>query len=131
LVNGITPKYWDSSGNYVNASTINDTISGKLGRAAGENVTTYAFNLGNVAPNTPANYTTSLTAGTYAINPASLVVTATAGQNKIYGTDDPIGGFTYSGRALCSGSTSKYLVTSGDYDKASIINEPISGKVGR
>src|SRR5207237_2890420 len=120
-----------NSGNYDNGSTINDSICSKLTRATGENVTSSDFNSGNVAPNTPANYLTSLTAGTYAINPASLVVTATAGQNKIYGTDDPIGGFTYSGRALCSGSTSKYLVTSGDYDKASIINEPISGKVGR
>ena len=61
---GVTPSYWNSSGVYVAASTINNTITGDLGRAAGENVGTYAYSIGSLAVSTPTNYTTNLTAGT-------------------------------------------------------------------
>src|SRR5207245_10067039 len=59
LVNGVTPKYWNSSGNYVNDTTINDTISGNLQPAAGEDVGNYNYNIGSVAVSAPGNYVRS------------------------------------------------------------------------
>ena len=103
----MTPKYWDNTGTYVDASAINDTVGGNLGRASGENVGTYAYLLGSVAASAPSNYSTSLTAGTFAITAKSLTITATGGQNKVYGTDDPIGGFTYGNTGLVNGVTPK------------------------
>ncbi|MDR3504016.1 MAG: MBG domain-containing protein, partial [Legionella sp.] len=131
LVNGITPSYWNSSGQYVAASTINDTLSGNLGRAAGENVGTYAYTMGSLAATTPANYTTTLNAGSFAITPASLSINPTAAQSIIYGASDPIGGFTYSQTGLVNGVTPSYWNSSGQYVAASTINDILSGKLGR
>jgi len=131
LVAGVTPKYWNSSGNYVNATTINDTISGNLGRASGENVGNYNYVIGSIAASDPANYTTSLTAGTFAITPASLIITATAGQNKIYGTNDPATGFTYNDTVLVNNVTPMYWDSTGTYSNAATINDTISGNLGR
>jgi len=131
LVNGVTPSYWNSAGVYTAASTINDTLSGNLGRAAGENVGNYAYSLGTVAANTPSNYTTSLTAGTFGITPATLTVTATGGQSIVYGTSDPLGGFGYTNTGLVNGVTPSYWNSAGQYVAAATINDSVSGKIGR
>ena len=123
--------YWNSSGAYVAASTINNTITGNLGRAAGENVATYAYNLGSIAASTPANYSLSLTAGTFAITPATLAINPTASQSVVYGTSDPIGGFLFSSSGLVNGVTPSYWNSSGVYVAAATINNTITGNLGR
>ena len=78
------------------------TFSGALNRAAGENVGTYAINQNTLASSN-SNYTiNSYVSHTFAINPASLTVTATAGQNKTYGAADP-GSFAYTYSGLVNG----------------------------
>ena len=71
-----------------------DVFTGALGRAAGENVGTYAYTLNTLAA---TNYTVTLaTVGvpTFAITGAPLTVTATAGQTKVYGAADPVFAYT-------------------------------------
>ncbi len=132
LVSGVTPTYWNGSGNLVGDGTINDVLSGNLWRAAGENVNTYSYNLGNLAASTPSNYTTSLTAGTFAITPASLTFIPTAGRSKVYGTNDPSGGFPYNRTGLVSGVTPTYWNSSGSLvADGSAINDAESGNLGR
>ena len=131
LVNGVTPQYWDATGTLVNDTTINDTLSGNLGRAAGENVGSYAYNLGSVVVSAPSNYNTSLTAGTFAITQASLSINPDVGQNKVYGTDDTASGFAYSNTGLVNGVTPQYWDATGTLVNDTAINDTISGKLGR
>jgi hypothetical protein len=133
LVSAVTPTYWSASGQLVaDGNQSNDTISGNLGRAAGENVGNYAYNLGSVAASDPSNYNTSLTAGTFAITPASLTITATTGQSKVYGTNDPSLGFTYNDTGLVTGVTPTYWSASGQLvADGNQINDTISGNLGR
>lgn len=76
-----------------------DSINGNLGRAAGENVSNYAYNLGNLS-NT--NYTISLASSppTFVITPVSLTINPTVGQTVAYGVSDPAAGFTYTNTGL-------------------------------
>src|SRR6185437_13244633 len=133
LVIGVTPRYWNSSGQLVNAaSSITDSVSGNLGRTAGEIVSTYNYNLGNVAASAPNNYSTSLTAGTFAITPRALTITADAGQSKIYGNSDSASGFGYSSTGLVIGVTPKYWNSSGQWvASASSITDSVNGQLGR
>ncbi|MFI4918561.1 MAG: MBG domain-containing protein, partial [Legionellales bacterium] len=131
LVNGVTPSYWNTAGNYVVGTAINDGVSGSLGRAAGENVGTYVYTLGTVAANDPANYTTGLTAGTFTITPATLAINPNAGQNIVYGNSDPAAGFTYTNIGLVNNVAPSYWNSSGSYVAAATINDSISGKMGR
>ena len=63
-------------------------VTGLLGRVSGENVGTYAFNLGTLTAG--ANYTLSIAATpTFSITPLSVTVTARS-QTKRQGTPDPI-----------------------------------------
>src|SRR5205085_2206815 len=79
LVNGVTPQYWDNTGTLVDASAaINDTITDILTLSLHDALPIYAYNLGSVAVSSPSNYTTSLTAGTFAITQAALTITANA-----------------------------------------------------
>ena len=82
-----------------------DSYSGKLARASGENVGTYAYNIGNLSAGN--NYTlilsSALPLATFAITPKPVVITPTSGLNKIYGSSDPV--FTYSNNGgLSAGS---------------------------
>jgi tetratricopeptide (TPR) repeat protein len=61
-------------------------LSGTLGRAAGENVGSYAINQGTFL--SPLGYTISLTGNNLGITPASLSVIANA-LSKVYGSADP------------------------------------------
>ncbi len=131
LINGVTPQYWNSSGVLVNDVAINDTISGYLGRASGENVGNYAYNIGSVVTNAPSNYNSSLTAGSFAITPATLTITAGASQSKVYGTSDTASGFTYSNTGLINGVTPQYWNSSGVLVNDVAINDTISGHLGR
>ncbi len=131
LVNGVTPQYWDSTGTLVNGTTINDTISGNLGRTAGENVGSYAYNIGSVVVSAPSNYNTSLTAGTFAITQAALSINPDVGQNKVYGTNDSALGFTYSNTGLVNGVTPQYWDATGTLVNDTAINDTISGNLGR
>ncbi|MDD5299097.1 MAG: MBG domain-containing protein [Gallionella sp.] len=62
-------------------------LSGTLGRAAGENVGSYAINQGVLL--SPLGYTISLTGNNLGITPASLSVIADA-LSKVYGSADPV-----------------------------------------
>jgi hypothetical protein len=63
-------------------------FTGALGRAAGENVGTYAIDLGTLSAG--GNYQLLLaTPVTFAITPKPVTVTPDAGQNKVYGDADP------------------------------------------
>ena len=60
----------------------------------------YADSIGSLAANTPSNYTTNLTAGNFAITPATLTINPTASQSVVYGTSDPASGFTLAALVL-------------------------------
>lgn len=70
-------------------------FTGALDRALGENVGTYAINQGNLSAG--SNYVLSFTGSDFTITPATLTVSADAGQGKIYGSLDPSLTFTPSG----------------------------------
>jgi len=84
-------------------------FSGSLARATGENVGTYAINLGTLSAG--SNYTTVLDATpvTFGITPATLAVNAVA-NSKVFGTLDPalsatLSGFQFSDDSTNSGIT--------------------------
>ncbi|MGM0947240.1 MAG: MBG domain-containing protein, partial [Bacteroidota bacterium] len=67
-------------------------LTGTLLRAAGENVGTYAINQGSLSAGD--NYSITYNGADFEITPASLTITADAGQSKVYGDSDPT--FTYT-----------------------------------
>lgn len=70
-------------------------FSGALGRAAGEDVGTYALNQGDLSAG--ANYVLSFIGSDFTITPATLTVSADGGQGKVYGSADPALPFAASG----------------------------------
>jgi len=72
-----------------------DSLSGALGRAAGENVGMYVLNLGTLAN---SNYTITLsdTPVNFTINKLDVTVTPDASQSKTYGAADPTLTYTTS-----------------------------------
>ena len=71
-----------------------DVIGGAMGRVAGVNVGTYDFKLGTLTASN--NYNLSIAASPkFSITPKPIIVTAVAGQKKVYGTADPVP-FTYT-----------------------------------
>ncbi len=73
----------------------NDTLTGSLSRAAGEDVGVYAINQGGLTAG--PNYTITFNADNFNITPASLTVTTDSGQGKTYGSDDPALTYTVAG----------------------------------
>lgn len=69
------------------------SYSGLLDRVEGENVGLYAIGQGTV---TNSNYTISYTSNNFAITRKVITITATAGQHKVYGEDDPTFAYTTS-----------------------------------
>ncbi len=71
-------------------------FTGAPGRISGDDVGTYAYTLGNLSAGT--NYSLVLSAivplPTFAIIIKSVVITPTAGQTKVYGSNDPAFTFT-------------------------------------
>ena len=78
-----------------------DTVSGSLTRTAGENVGSYAINLGTVSAG--SNYTATYTGANLSIAPATLAVTADD-KSRAVGASDPIFTASYSG--FVNGDTS-------------------------
>ena len=87
----------------VNGDT-SSVFSGALATAAtsSSNVGAYAITLGTLSAG--SNYAINYTGGTLTINKATLNVTASSGQSKVYGTSDPTLAYGYSG--LVNGDTS-------------------------
>jgi hypothetical protein len=86
-----------------NASLAASAFTGALGRVAGENVADgpYAYTLGNLSAGT--NYSLSLGgSNTFAITAKPVVITADAGQSKVFGAADPA--FTFSNNASLAAS---------------------------
>ena len=86
-------------------------LSGVLGRAAGENVGSYAIDQGTLAAD--SNYTINFTGNTLTITPATLTLTANP-QTKVYGATDPAltyaaSGFQFSdsGASVLTGSLTR------------------------
>jgi len=73
-----------------------NSFTGALGREAGEDVGTYPYTLGNLSAG--ANYTLVLAATppTFAITPATVTISPTAGQSKVFGAADPVFAYTAS-----------------------------------
>ena len=69
-----------------------DVLTGALTRAAGESVGTYAINQGTL---TNANYDITYVGSNFTITKKAIIVTATAGQTKVYGSADPAS-YTYT-----------------------------------
>jgi hypothetical protein len=71
-------------------------FTGMLGRAAGNDVGTYAYATGTLSAGT--NYSVVLSAiapiPTFAITAKPVIITPMAGQTKVYGTNDPVFTFT-------------------------------------
>ena len=66
------------------------TVSGALARAGGEDVGSYAINLGTLTA-TSSNYSLALSSPTvnFTIGAKTVVITPESGQSKVYGTPDP------------------------------------------
>ncbi|WP_454654912.1 beta strand repeat-containing protein [Bosea beijingensis] len=79
-----------------------DTLSGSLGRAAGENVGNYAINRGTLAN---PNYAVSFVGSNFGITPRAVTVSATAGQSKVYGNVDPALAYTVTAGSLLGGDS--------------------------
>src|SRR6266540_2142901 len=78
-------------------------FTGALARAAGENVGTYAINLGTLSAGGNYNTVLSATPVTFEITKATVTVTPNSGQSKVYGTSDPT--LTYTASGLTNGDT--------------------------
>jgi uncharacterized protein (DUF1810 family) len=77
-----------------------DSLGGSLGRAAGENVGSYAINQGSLAH---SNYSISFTGNQLQITPKALTVTADAA-SKVYGDADDL---KYTSSGLIHGDTGR------------------------
>ncbi|MGB7815932.1 MAG: MBG domain-containing protein, partial [Methylotenera sp.] len=90
-----------------NAETIGSATLSSAGAAATAGVagSPYAIVASNATGGTfnAANYSITYANGSLAVNPAALVVTANAGQTKIYGNADPT--LTYTSSGLLFGDT--------------------------
>jgi hypothetical protein len=75
-----------------------DSLSGALARAAGENAGTYAINQGTL--DAGDNYEITFVGADFTINRRGLTITANPGQSKIAGTPDPVFTFTVGGQGL-------------------------------
>jgi autotransporter-associated beta strand protein len=64
------------------------TLSGSLGRASGENVGSYAINVGSLSSSN-TNYAVTLVGTDFVITPRPVNVTTNAGQSKVYGNSEP------------------------------------------
>jgi len=85
-----------------------DTIVGALTRAPGENVGGYAITQGTLAINDGNggnNYSLTFVGASLTINKRPLQVTATAGQFKIYGANDPVFAYTITSGTLAFSDT--------------------------
>uniref|UniRef100_UPI00397C9258 MBG domain-containing protein n=1 Tax=Myroides sp. DW712 TaxID=3389800 RepID=UPI00397C9258 len=72
-----------------------EVVTGNLIRLSGENVGTYAIQQGDVQVG--ANYTFTFETALLTITPAALNIHPVAGQQKVYGTADPVFAFTTTG----------------------------------
>jgi len=95
---GQSKTYGDSDPTYTYwlAGTLvgGDTYSGSMTRVAGENVGTYAIQQGTFTYG--SNYILTFVGANFSITVKPIVVTATAGQTKVYGDSDPVFAYTFS-----------------------------------
>src|SRR5207247_6482604 len=86
----------DPTLSYTNSPALvsGDSFTGELARAAGENVGSYAINLGTLSAGTNDALSLSATPVTFAITKKPVTITPDAGQSKVYGTSDPALTFT-------------------------------------
>ncbi len=85
-----------------------DTLTGSQGRAAGEDVGTYAINQGTLTVsdgNGGANYSITYVGDNFTITPRGITITADAGQTKVYGNSDPALTQTITSGSLAGGDT--------------------------
>ena len=83
-----------------------DAFTGALSRATGENVGSYAINVGNLSAG--ANYNVTFVTNNFGITKAALTITAIA-KTKVYGTIDPI--LTYTINTFVNGDDESKLLT--------------------
>ncbi len=96
-----------------------DSLTGALGRAAGENAGSYWINLGSLDVsdgNNGDNYIIDYTGANFVITKAVLTVTADANQSKVYGDADPAYSYTVSG--LKNGDRQADVLNNGALDRA-------------
>ncbi|MDX6181217.1 leucine-rich repeat protein [Flavobacterium sp. Fl-77] len=79
-----------------------DVFTGSLSRVTGENVSTYAIEQNNLSAG--SNYTITYVAKDFAITAKPITITATAGQSKEYGAQDPVFMYT-SSEVLLAGNS--------------------------
>src|SRR5207249_2039409 len=96
------------------AGLLASSFTGALARATGENVGSYAINLGTLSAGT--NYSLSLAAGTvnFTITPKPVVITPTAGQSKVYGASEPTLTFTNDAGLLADSFTGALARAAGE-----------------
>ncbi|MBB6328997.1 gliding motility-associated-like protein [Algoriphagus iocasae] len=85
----------------------NAVITGVIARKPGEDVGTFAINLGTLYAG--PNYTINFTPADFEITSATLDITADAGQKKVYGNADPV--FSYQVAGLKNGDTEGAVIT--------------------
>ena len=99
-------------------------FTGKLGRAAGQNVGGYAIGLGTLSAGN--NYTIGFTGNNLSITPTALDVTATA-ETKSYGQADPALGVTATGYQYSDNASnvlSGNLTRAGRQDSRHVCHQP-------
>src|SRR5439155_1314928 len=96
------------------AGLLAGSFTGALARATGENVGSYAINLGTLSAGT--NYSLSLAPGTvnFTITPKPVVITPTAGQLKVYGAGAPPLTFTNDAGLLAGSFTGALARATGE-----------------
>ncbi|MBN3582283.1 gliding motility-associated C-terminal domain-containing protein [Algoriphagus aestuarii] len=82
-------------------------LTGSLSRTAGEDVGSYEIGQGTL--DAGPNYTINFIGADFEITPATLDITADAGQSKVYGDSDPV--FTYQYSGLKNGDTKEGVIT--------------------
>jgi hypothetical protein len=82
-----------------NAGLPADAFQGQLSRVSGNNVGSYSYTLGNLSAGVNYSLSLSTTAPvpSFTITAKPVIITATPGQTKVYGSPDPVFTFTNNG----------------------------------
>ncbi|MFZ9982065.1 MAG: MBG domain-containing protein, partial [Cyclobacteriaceae bacterium] len=92
----------------------NDTFTGTLSRAAGENVGTYLISAGTYSYGNNYDLTFSATPVNFTINKRPITITVDANQSKVYGSADPLLSYRItSGNLIGSDVLSQSLARTG------------------
>jgi len=89
-----------TSGTYATGESVTAVVLASTGAINTASATTYDLTISGATGDggfLASNYAITYTKGTLTVNPKELIVTATAGQTKVYGENDPVFAYTATG----------------------------------